>query len=138
MGSVGSTDGPLLLDTAAFILWHADSPRLTRRARAALLSSLTRPIYVSTVSAFEIATKVRIGKLRVPPSMLNDFAYLVESDAFKVLELGAHAAVRAGQFESEHRDPFDRLLAAQALQIDAILVTPDRAFVGEFGVDVLW
>lgn len=138
MGAVAVDDSPLLLDTAAFILWHAGSRKLPARVRAVLLTSLERPIHVSTVSAFEISTKVRIGKLRVPAALLDDFSYIVEADGFRVLELGSAAAVRAGQFESDHRDPFDRLLAAQSVQLGATLVTPDRAFAREFGVTVLW
>ena len=69
MGGVALDEQPLLLDTVALMFWHADSPRLPSRVRAALMRSLSRPIYVSAVSAFEIATKVRTGKLRVPPAI---------------------------------------------------------------------
>lgn len=138
MGSVAIGEQPLLLDTAAFIFWHADSPRLPARVRATLLTALTRPIYVSAVSAFEIATKVRIGKLRVPPALLTDFQYVVESDGFRLLDLDATAAVSAGALDARHRDPFDRLLAAQALQRQCALVTPDFVFAEQFGTDVYW
>ena len=138
MGTVALEERPLLLDTAAFIFWHADSPRLSARARAAMLQALSRPIYVSTVTAFEIATKVRIGKLQVPPALVSDFQYVVEADGFRLVELDAVTAIRAGQFISTHRDPFDRLLAAQSLTLDCAAVTPDVVFQSEFGVEVLW
>ena len=138
MGGVTLDEQPLLLDTVALIFWHADSPRLPSRVRAALLTSLSRPIYVSVVSAFEIATKVRSGKLRVPPALLADFQYAVESDGFRMLDLTAGAAVRAGQLSSAHRDPFDRLLVAQALAHDCAVVTLDPVFAEEFGAEVFW
>lgn len=121
----------------AFILWHADSPRLSARVRTTLLESLKRPIHVSAASAFEIATKVRLGKLAVPSAILNDFTYVVEADGFRMLDVDASSAIRAGQLPGAHRDPFDRLLAAQALQLDAAIVTNDSMFA-TLGVDVYW
>lgn len=128
---------PLLLDTVTFIFWHADSPRLSPLARRVMLEAPARAIYVSAASAFEIATKVRVGKLTVPPAMLNDFAYVVESDGFRLLDVDAASAIRAGQLDSAHRDPFDRLIGAQALLLKGAVVTNDAAFV-DLGVDVLW
>ena len=130
-------DTPLLLDTVTFIFWHADSPRLSPLARQLLLEAPQRPVYVSAASAFEIATKVRLGKLTVPAAMLNDFAYVVEADGFRLLDVNAAAAIRAGQLAGAHRDPFDRLIGAQALSIDALVVTNDSDFP-ELGVAVLW
>jgi PIN domain nuclease of toxin-antitoxin system len=130
-------DTPLLLDTVAFILWHADSPRLSDTVRAMLQQAPSRVIYVSAASAFEIATKVRLGKLVVPPVLVNDFQYVVEADGFRMLDVDAAAAIRAGQLLSDHRDPFDRLIAAQALELGATVVTSDPAF-GSFGVGVCW
>ncbi len=128
---------PLLVDTAALIWWHADSPQLTRRARSAMLQSLSRPVHVSAVTAFEITTKVRLGKLRVPASLTTEFAYTVQNDGFRVLDLTASAAAHAGALPGAHRDPFDRLLAAQALALGAMVISPDAAFA-EFGVQRCW
>lgn len=133
-----STDQALLIDTSAFLFWHSDSRRLSKRARAALLGALHRPVFVSAVTAFEIATKVRLGKLAVPSVLLNEFSYVVESDGFRVLELDSGSAVRAGLLPDEHRDPFDRLLAAQALVHHCAVVTPDRLFSDSLGTEVLW
>lgn len=133
-----STDQALLIDTSAFLFWHSDSRRLSKRARAALLDALHRPVYVSAVTAFEIATKVQLGKLAVPSVLLNEFSYVVESDGFRVLELDSGSAVRAGLLPGEHRDPFDRLLAAQALVHHCAVVTPDRLFSDSLGTEVLW
>ena len=138
MTTSASGGAPLLLDTAAFIFWHADSPRLPASVRAALLQSITREIFVSAVSAFEIATKVRLGKLTVPSALLADFQYVVEADGFRMLELDAGAAVRAGQLPSPHRDPFDRLIAAQAITHELTVASLDKVFAEEFGVPVFW
>jgi len=62
----GGPGSRLILDTAAFLFWHSDSRRLSKRALAAMLEALHRPVFVSVVSGFEIATKVRLGKLEVP------------------------------------------------------------------------
>jgi len=132
-----SVDQPTLLDIVAFIFWHADSPRLSPSARCALLEAPQRVIYVSAASAFEIATKVRLGKLTVPPTMLNDFAYVVEADGFRLLGIDAASAVRAGQLASLHRDPFHRLIGAQALTLKGAVVTNDKAFA-DLGVEVFW
>lgn len=128
---------PLVVDTVAFILWHADSPRLSRVARHAMLEAPQRAIHVSAASAFEIATKVRLGKLIVPPAILHDFPYVVEADGFRLLDISATSAIRAGQLASDHRDPFDRLIAAQAIAIGAAVVTNDPAYQS-LGVDVCW
>ena len=132
-----ASDTPLLLDTVTFIFWHADSPRLSPVARQLMLEAPQRPVYVSAASAFEIATKVRLGKLTVPAAMLNDFAYVVEADGFRLLDVDAASAIRAGQLAGAHRDPFDRLIAAQALSIEALVVTNDGAFRA-LGVGVVW
>ena len=132
-----ASDTPLLLDTVAFILWHAGSARLSDSVRAMLQQAPTRAIYVSAASAFEIATKVRLGKLVVPSPILHDFQYVVEADGFRMLDVDAAAAIRAGQLPGDHRDPFDRLIAAQAVELGATVVTSDPAF-GSFGVGVCW
>ena len=132
-----ASDTPLLLDTVTFIFWHADSPRLSPVARQLMLEAPQRPVYVSAASAFEIATKVRLGKLTVPAAMLHDFAYVVEADGFRLLDVDAASAIRAGQLAGAHRDPFDRLIAAQALSIEALVVTNDGAFPA-LGVGVVW
>jgi PIN domain nuclease of toxin-antitoxin system len=137
MGRVEDESRPLLLDTVAFLFWRAEDPRLGARARSVMLESLRRPIYVSVVSAFEISTKSRLGKLIVPTVILHDFVYAVESDGFRVVDLDAATAFRAGQLPGEHRDPFDRLLAAQALSLNAALVTNDPMLTS-LGVDVFW
>jgi PIN domain nuclease of toxin-antitoxin system len=136
--SAAEPTSAVLLDTMAFILWHADSPRLGRAARRVMHEALTRPIYVSAVSAFEISTKVRLGKLEVPDALLDDFAYVVAADGFRLAALDAVASVQAGRLISAHRDPFDRLLAAQALELNASVASADHVFAEEFGLKTVW
>jgi PIN domain nuclease of toxin-antitoxin system len=69
--------------------------------------------------------------------MLNDFAYLVEADGFRLLDVDAASAVRAGQLAGAHRDPFDRLIGAQAVALGGVVVTNDAAFA-TLGVEVCW
>jgi PIN domain nuclease of toxin-antitoxin system len=102
-----------------------------------MLGATQRTVYVSAATAFETATKVPLGKLSVPAVMLNDFAYVVEADGFRVLDVNVASDIRAGQLASAHRDPFDRPIGAQALDIGAAVVTNDVAF-STLGVDVFW
>jgi len=69
--------------------------------------------------------------------MLNDFAYVVATDGFRLLDIDAASAIRARQLASLHRDPIDRLIGAQALTLNGAVVTNDEAFA-EPGVEVFW
>ncbi len=102
-----------------------------------MLQALDRKIFVSAATAFEIATKARLGKLSVPAALLSDFVYVVESDGFRMLDVDAAAAVRAGQLVAGHRDPFDRLLAAQAIAGGCAIVTNDP-MMAALGADSYW
>ena len=126
----------LLLDTHALIWWFLDSPRLSDKARTAIVDYID-PVYVSAVSAFEIATKVRLGKLPDAARLDRSFDALVESQHFKPLPLTLEHALVAGGLSDGHKDPFDRLLIAQALTENLTLVSNERLFDG-FGVRRLW
>jgi PIN domain nuclease of toxin-antitoxin system len=104
----------LLLDTHVFVWWLDDAPRLSRRLRA-LIANTQNEVFVSAVSAFEITTKFRLGKLPAAAAFVHDLANLVERSGFRDLPLTTIHATRAGLFPNPHADPFDRLLAAQAL-----------------------
>jgi PIN domain nuclease of toxin-antitoxin system len=93
-------------------------------------------LLVSTVSAFELSTKARLGKLDAAKPVLLAYAqYLDELGATELAVTSRHALV-AGQLDWSHRDPFDRLLAAQALLEDATLVTRDAVFDELGGIHV--
>ena len=126
----------LLLDTHALLWWWKDDPRLSKRAAAAIADE-ANTVLVSAASAWEIATKHRIGKLPGVENALREFNELITADGFSHLAVAHNHAIKAGGFEAEHRDPFDRMLAAQAIIEGAALVTDDAA-MKLFRVKCFW
>jgi PIN domain nuclease of toxin-antitoxin system len=127
----------LLLDTHAILWWWGFPERLSESAREAIASP-ENTVFASPVSAFEIALKHRLGKLTVPPNLLSDFEGAVRMERWRTLPLDMAHAVLAGQMDTEHRDPFYRLLAAQAIVEDLRMLTCDRALVAMSDLQVLW
>jgi len=125
-----------LLDTHAFLWWLADSGRLSETARRAIADD-TNEIAVSAASAWEIATKVRIGKLPGAEALARDIAGHIARQGFEELAIGVIDAERAGHLPGPHRDPFDRMLIAQALAHDLAMVSTDPMF-DRYGVARLW
>lgn len=111
----------LLLDTNVLIWFLQGSPRIRDEDRA-LIESAASEVSVSAVSIFEIATKAAIGKLPAP----RDLAALVGAAGFRALPLGMHQAEAVRDLPLHHRDPFDRLLVAQARIENLTLATADR------------
>lgn len=126
----------LLLDTHAFLWWVTNSPQLSATARAAILDT-GNDILVSAASAWEIATKQRLGKLAGVPQASDRFHELVSLDGFIHMAVDHRHALRAGSFAVDHRDPFDRMLAAQSEIERCALVTLDPAFA-LFGTQTVW
>jgi PIN domain nuclease of toxin-antitoxin system len=126
----------LLLDTHALLWWLDGDRSLTRRARAAIADE-DNVILVSAVSAWEITTKARLGKLPGAGAVAADVAGAVASQGFSSLDINMRHAQRAGRLPGEHRDPFDRMLIAQAQLEDVMLVSNERAF-DAYGVSRLW
>ncbi len=126
----------LLLDTHAFLWWLDGNRRLPRRART-LISDDGNVIFVSAASAWEISTKARLGKLPGAVDVAADLAGIVTSQAFTPLDITILHAQRAGHLPGEHRDPFDRMLAAQAQIEDLPIVSNDPVF-RDFGVERIW
>jgi len=125
----------LLLDTHV-VLWSASDPdRLASAARAAIEDG-TSDVLVSTVSAWEIAIKQSIGKLELAKPAEQWLPEVLRRSGFEVAELGLASALRVRGLPWHHRDPFDRLLIAQALEEGYTLVTHDDAFVA-YGVPML-
>lgn len=126
----------LLLDTHTLLWWWKDDRRLSRRAAAAIADE-ANTVLVSAASAWEIAIKHRIGKLPGAESAVTQFNELISADGFDHLAVTWQHALAAGGFASDHRDPFDRMLAAQAIIERAQLVTDDAA-MRQFRVKSLW
>ncbi len=94
-------------------------------------------VFVSAASAWEICTKVRIGKLSAAHALCEDFSNILQRYHFEALAITVEHGRLAGRLAGSHKDPFDRMLAAQALAEDVPLVTNDPVFSG-FGVKTIW
>lgn len=125
-----------LLDTHAFLWWLADSERLSGTARHVVADEANN-IIISAASAWEITTKVRLGRLSVTEGLAFDVADAIASQGFGELAIEVADAERAERLPGPHRDPFDRMLIAQALARDLAVVSVDPAFDG-YGVTRLW
>jgi len=126
----------LLLDTHAFLWWLAGDRKLSRRARSAI-ENPDLDVHVSAASVWEITTKYRLGKLPGASAIVNDMAGAIASQAFTPLSVTVLHAQRAGLLIGDHRDPFDRMLIAQARSDDLTLVSNEQLF-DAFGVTRLW
>ena len=126
----------LLLDTHAFLWWLAGSRRLSRSARRAIEEEANE-VLVSAASAWEITTKHRLGKLPEAEEVALDVSEAIAGQSFKELPISLPDAARAGALPTPLRDPFDRMLIAQALGRDLILVSIEAPF-DACGVRRLW
>ncbi|MDE2767440.1 MAG: type II toxin-antitoxin system VapC family toxin [Chloroflexota bacterium] len=126
----------LLLDTHAFLWWAEDSPRLPQPARRAIHDE-DNDVLVSAATAWEITTKHRLGKLPDADPIASDIPGAIAAQGFQELPLSVADAARAGALPGPHRDPFDRMLIAQALSLDLVLISNDAAF-DRYPVRRLW
>lgn len=126
----------VLLDTHALLWWFTDDPRLSQLARDTIANE-ANAVVVSAASAWEIATKHRLGKLNEAADAVDRFGELVAADGFEHLSITPCHSLRAGAYPIEHRDPFDRMLAAQSELESLPLLTCDPAFA-LFGVKTIW
>jgi PIN domain nuclease of toxin-antitoxin system len=126
----------LLLDTHALLWWFTNDDRLSPTARN-LVGDESNEILVSAASAWEIATKQRLGKLDDIPQASSRYTELVAADGFVHLPITHLHSLRAGSYAVAHRDPFDRMLAAQSELEKLGLVTRDPAFA-QFDTSVIW
>jgi PIN domain nuclease of toxin-antitoxin system len=126
----------LLLDTHALLWWLDGNERLSLTARS-FIANENNVVLVSAASAWEIATKVRIGKLPGAVEVAERFVEVVRKQDFDLLSISAEHAKRAGLFPGEHRDPFDRMLMAQS-QIENLALISNEQLFEEFGVRRVW
>jgi PIN domain nuclease of toxin-antitoxin system len=125
-----------LLDTHALLWWLIKSPSLTVSAQN-LLKNKSHTVLVSAASMWEIATKVRLGKLDVEVEVVENFAAYLARERFEAVSVTIEHGIRAGLLAGPHKDPFDRMLIAQALEENVPIVSNDRALDG-YGVRRLW
>ena len=126
----------LLLDTHAFLWWFAGNRRLSDAARRAIADE-SNDVLVSAASAWEIATKYRLGKLPSASMLALDIPRTVASQDFEELPVTVDDGARAGALPGPLNDPFDRMLIAQALSRNLVLVSTDSLF-DQYGVRRLW
>jgi PIN domain nuclease of toxin-antitoxin system len=113
----------VLLDAHAFLWWLAGDPKLQPDAASAIEDPVN-DVLVSAATIWEIAIKREMGKLQAPEDLSAD----VERAGFSGLPISLADARRAGGLPRHHRDPFDRMLIAQALRLEATIVSRDRSF----------
>lgn len=126
----------LLLDSHALIWWFIDSPNLAAHACEQIQQG-DKTVFVSAATAWEIATKHRLGKLPEVDALIDDFGGHLQSQGFRQLAISADHALAAGALDIPHRDPFDRMLIAQARAEGLTLISNERGF-DAFGVERLW
>lgn len=127
----------LLLDTHALI-WALGAPNRLPPSVRTRLADPREHLVVSAASAFEIATKHRLGRLPQATALVHGFEQQAERLGADVMAIEATHATTAGALEWTHRDPFDRMLAAQAMSEGFELVTADTVFRSLPGLAVLW
>ncbi len=126
----------VLADTQALLWWWTDDAGMSLRARE-LMADPAVVVLVSAASAWEIATKQRLGKLSLVPDAAARLAELVALDGFEHLPVTYRHALRADGLDWTHRDPFDRMLAAQSALEQVPLLSSDGVFVAH-GIEVVW
>lgn len=129
-----------LLDTHTFLWAIADSGKLPISVREVIVTP-TNEIYVSAVTFWEISIKSRLGKLDLGTLVPNQLVSIAEEMDFQTISLTAEeASTYAALKESEHKDPFDRMLVWQAIQRNFIVISKDRKFAKfePFGLKLIW
>lgn len=126
----------VLLDTHT-LLWATLSPSFLSRRASTIIADELNVILVSAASAWEIATKVRLGKLPGAETLEREFLEVMDHAGYTLLAIDAESALRAGRLIAEHRDPFDRMIAAQALASDIPILSADSR-LDTFGVRRIW
>jgi PIN domain nuclease of toxin-antitoxin system len=125
-----------LLDTHALLWWFSDDRSLTTRARK-IIAETRNEIFVSAASAWEIATKLRLGKLPGAADLVADFAGHLDREGFQNLAISLDNAIRAGSLPGPLKDPFDRMLIAQAQAENMPVVSIETVF-DSYGIRRIW
>lgn len=123
----------LLLDSHALFWWLTDNPRLSARARAAI-ADRTNTVFVSACVGYELYYKRRLGKISPPPA---DITRQLQADGFRIMPISLAHALAAANLPGPHRDPWDRIMIAQAKIEKLHVVTVDKVF-SDYAVPVVW
>ncbi len=126
----------LLLDTHAFLWWISDDPRLSQVAREAIADGASE-VYLSAVSVWEMVIKMGLGRLELPEDIESSLARQLQANGFRPPAMTLPHALAVRRLPDVHKDPFDRLLVAQAQHEELVLVSGDAA-VRRYPVSVIW
>jgi PIN domain nuclease of toxin-antitoxin system len=126
----------LLLDTHAFLWWVDDNRRLSRKARSAI-ASREHTCYLSLASVWEMAIKASMDRLSLPSGVDRFVSEQLAANEFEALPIDLRHSGEVARLPFHHRDPFDRLLVAQALSEELTIVSADPVF-GKYGVRRVW
>lgn len=124
----------MLLDTHAFLWWCEDAPDLSAKARQAIENN---DCFVSMVSFWEIAIKLSLKKLYLPTSIEKYLPEQMSLNGFETLEISFRQTMGTTKLDWHHRDPFDRMLAAQGIEEELPIVSRDTAF-DSYGLQRIW
>lgn len=113
----------LILDAHALLWWLKDEPTLDRAARASIVDP-ANDVVVSAATVWELEIKRAMGKLKAP----DDLVEVLQAESFDCIPILGDDAIMAARLPMHHRDPFDRMILAQALRLEAVVVSRDRAF----------
>lgn len=126
----------LLLDTCT-LLWATLSPSALSPQARDLIADEANILLVSAASAWEIATKTRLGKLSRAERLEENYLETMQTAGYTLLSIETEHALRAGRMTAERRDPFDRMLAAQAIALDIPILSPDTQ-LDQFVIRRIW
>ena len=125
-----------LLDTHVLMWWLFDDPNLSSKAKKAIMSADSR-IYVSSVSGWEISIKYHLGKLPHVGPLVKELPLYLRRERFEVLPITLEHSLAAGGLEIKHKDPFDRMLIAQARVDNLTLISNDK-ILKKYHNPLLW
>ena len=126
----------LLLDTHTFLWWVDDAPELSKAARKAI-ADINNECYLSVASCWEMSIKSSLGKLRLAKPLERFVTEHLAANNFTLLNIELRHTAKVEKLPFHHRDPFDRLLIAQAMTEKMTLVTVDGAFA-DYDIKSLW
>ena len=126
----------LLLDTHTFLWWVEDAPDLSKKARQAIINP-DNECFLSLASCWEMAIKLSLGKLKLAGVIERFIPEQLSANGFRQLEVDFRHVARVATMPFHHRDPFDRLLAAQAKEEKLAIVSADAIFQ-KYGVKRVW
>ncbi|MGV8933984.1 MAG: type II toxin-antitoxin system VapC family toxin [Gallionellaceae bacterium] len=126
----------VLLDTHAFLWWIWDAPELSAKARK-YIANPENECLLSLASVWEIAIKSSLGKLKIDRSLDQFIPEQLSANGFKPLEIGFRHIVQVNTMPFHHKDPFDRLLAAQAQEEKLLIISADPIFT-KYGIKRIW